>query len=127
MITPLSSHTGAEVTGVDLTQPVDAALREHLNRAFVAHSVLSLAFRGSDYVPVSVNPSLPVLGFAVLAAFVTAILCAIIPAWISTKTDPASAIRGTSRTMKDSSSTVQRVLVVHASLQNSGGRWWTVE
>jgi predicted permease len=79
---------------------------------FVAHSVLSLAFRGSDYVPVSVNPSLPVLGFAVLAAFVTAVLCAIIPAWISTKTDPASAIRGTSRTMKDSSSTVQRVLVI---------------
>jgi alpha-ketoglutarate-dependent taurine dioxygenase len=40
MITPLSSHTGADVTGVDLTQPVDAALRERLNRAFVEHSVL---------------------------------------------------------------------------------------
>ena len=78
----------------------------------VAHSVLRLAFRGSDYVPVNVNPSLPVLGFAVLAALVTAILCAVIPAWISTKTDPASAIRGTSRTMKDSSSAPQRVLVV---------------
>ena len=78
----------------------------------VANSVLRLAFRGSDYVPVSGTPSLAVLGFAVLAALVTAVLCAIIPAWMSTKTDPASAIRGTSRTMKDSSSTVQRVLVV---------------
>jgi predicted permease len=78
----------------------------------VAHSVLQLAFRGSEYVPVAVNPSLPVLGFAVLAALVTAVLCAAIPAWISTKTDPASAIRGTSRTMKDSSSTPQRVLVI---------------
>lgn len=78
----------------------------------VAHSVLSLAFRGSDYIPLNVDPSLPVLGFAVLAALVTAVVCAIIPAWISTKTDPASAIRGTSRTMKDSSSTVQRALVV---------------
>jgi len=78
----------------------------------VAHSVLRLAFRGSDYVPVEVNPSLPVLGFAVLAALVTAVLCAAIPAWISTKTDPASAIRGTSRTMKDSSSAPQRVLVI---------------
>jgi predicted permease len=78
----------------------------------VAHSVLRLAFRGSDFVPVEVNPSLPVLGFAVLAALVTAVLCAAIPAWISTKTDPASAIRGTSRTMKDSSSAPQRVLVV---------------
>jgi predicted permease len=78
----------------------------------VAHSVLRLAFRGSDYVPVSVNPSLPVLGFAVLAALITAILCAAIPAWISTKVDPASAIRGAARTMKDSSSAPQRVLVI---------------
>lgn len=78
----------------------------------VAHSVLSLAFRGADYIPIDVNPSLPILGFAVLAALVTAVLCAIIPAWMMTKTDPAQAIRGTSRTMKDSSSTVQRVLVI---------------
>jgi predicted permease len=59
-----------------------------------------------------VNPSLPVLGFAVLAALITAVLCAAIPAWISTKIDPASAIRGAARTMKDSSSTPQRVLVI---------------
>jgi predicted permease len=78
----------------------------------VANSVLRLAFRGSDYVPVNVNPSLPMLGFAILAALVTAVLCAAIPAWISTRTDPASAIRGTSRTMKDSSSAPQRVLVI---------------
>jgi predicted permease len=78
----------------------------------VAQSVLRLAFRGSDYVPVNVNPSLPILGFAVLAALITAVLCAIIPAWFTTKTDPASAIRGTSRTMKDSSSVTQKVLVI---------------
>lgn len=40
MITPLSPHTGAEVRGVDLTQPIDAALRDRLNAAFVDHSVL---------------------------------------------------------------------------------------
>jgi taurine dioxygenase len=39
-IAPLSTHTGAEVLGVDLTQPVSKGLRERLNRAFVAHSVL---------------------------------------------------------------------------------------
>ena len=49
MITPLSSHTGAEVRGVDLTQPVDAALRERLNRAFVEHSVL--VFRDQHLSP----------------------------------------------------------------------------
>jgi taurine dioxygenase len=40
MITPLSSHTGAEVTGVNLARPIDKALRERLNHAFVEHSVL---------------------------------------------------------------------------------------
>ena len=49
MITPFSSHTGAEVRGVDLTQPVDAALRERLNRAFVEHSVL--VFRDQHLSP----------------------------------------------------------------------------
>jgi taurine dioxygenase len=40
MISLLSSHTGAEVTDVDLTQPIDVAQHERLNRAFVEHSVL---------------------------------------------------------------------------------------
>lgn len=39
-ITPLSSHLGAEVRGVDLSKPVGDAVRERLNRAFVDHSVL---------------------------------------------------------------------------------------
>jgi taurine dioxygenase len=48
-ITPLSPHLGAEVRGIDLTQPVDAATRETLNRAFVAHAVL--AIRGQTLTP----------------------------------------------------------------------------
>ena len=39
-IAKLSSNTGAEVTGVDLTRPLRPELREHLNRAFVEYSVL---------------------------------------------------------------------------------------
>jgi len=39
-ITKLSLHTGAEVRGADLTQPLPLSLRELLSRAFVAHSVL---------------------------------------------------------------------------------------
>ena len=39
-VTPLSPHTGAEIRGIDLREPVDAALRERLNRIFVEHSVL---------------------------------------------------------------------------------------
>ena len=39
-ITPLTPHTGAEVTGLDLTKPVDAETRAALNRAFAQHHVL---------------------------------------------------------------------------------------
>src|SRR5215831_21015755 len=39
-ISPLTSHTGAEVRGIDLRRPVDDALRTRLNQAFVDHSVL---------------------------------------------------------------------------------------
>ncbi len=49
MITPLSPHTGAEITCVDLAHPIDAALREELNRAFVEYSVL--VFRDQQLAP----------------------------------------------------------------------------
>ncbi len=78
----------------------------------VAHSVLGLAFRGSDYVPVSVSPSLPVLLFAAAVALLTSLVFGMIPAWIATRTDPATAIRGSARTTKDSSSAPRRILVI---------------
>jgi taurine dioxygenase len=39
-LAPLSEHTGMEVRGLDLTQPVDSGVQEALNRAFSARSVL---------------------------------------------------------------------------------------
>jgi len=39
-ITPLTPHTGAEVTGLDFTKPIDADGRSALNRAFAEHHVL---------------------------------------------------------------------------------------
>ena len=49
MINSLSPHTGAEVSGVDLTQPIDVEQRERLRRAFVEHSVL--VFRDQHLSP----------------------------------------------------------------------------
>jgi taurine dioxygenase len=49
MITPLSDHTGAEVRGLDLSQPIDEVLRRRLNQAFVEHSVL--VFRDQHLSP----------------------------------------------------------------------------
>jgi taurine dioxygenase len=39
-ITPLTDHTGAEVVGLDFTQPIDTQARAVLNRAFAQHHVL---------------------------------------------------------------------------------------
>ena len=39
-ITPLSDHTGAEVTGLDFTKPVDPDTKATLNRAFADRHVL---------------------------------------------------------------------------------------
>lgn len=48
-ITPLTSHTGAEVTGIDLCEPVDATVRAALNDAFVRHHVLVI--RAQHFAP----------------------------------------------------------------------------
>jgi taurine dioxygenase len=39
-ITKLTDHTGADVRGIDLREPIDSAVRARLNQAFVDHSVL---------------------------------------------------------------------------------------
>jgi len=41
-IKPLSSHTGAEISSIDLSQPVDEATRTALNQAFADHAVLAI-------------------------------------------------------------------------------------
>src|SRR5579863_9896496 len=48
-IAPLTEHTGAEVTAIDFTAPVDAETRAALNRAFAEHHVLVM--RDQDFDP----------------------------------------------------------------------------
>jgi taurine dioxygenase len=48
-IAPLSEHTGAEIRGIDLTEPIDDLVQVRLNRAFVDHSVL--VFRDQHLTP----------------------------------------------------------------------------
>lgn len=79
---------------------------------FTARSILGFAFRGARYVPLSVTPSLPVVAFALAAALFTALFFSLAPAWLATRTDPAQAMRSTTRSTTDASSAPQRVLVV---------------
>ncbi|HLY46245.1 MAG TPA: TauD/TfdA family dioxygenase [Stellaceae bacterium] len=48
-IAPMTAHTGAEIRGLDLTQPIDPDTREALNRAFAQFHVLVV--RDQKYGP----------------------------------------------------------------------------
>jgi len=77
-----------------------------------ARLLLSLAFSGAKFLPVSALPSLPVLGFACAASLLTALIFGAAPAWFATRTDPAEALRGQGRGGTDRSSSASKVLLI---------------
>ena len=82
-----------------------------------ARLLLALAFSAAHFLPISVMPSLPVLGFAFGISLLTAIVFGAAPAWFATRTDPAEALRAQGRGAIDrSSSTSKILLIVQAAL-----------
>jgi len=77
-----------------------------------SRTILALVFPDAKNMPISASPSLPVLGFALLVSVVTGILFGAAPALLSLRTQPAEALRGVGRTMRDRSSLPQKTLVV---------------
>jgi len=77
-----------------------------------ARLLLALAFSNAHFLPVSVNPSLPVLGFACGVSLLTGIIFGAAPAWLATRTDPAEALRGQGRAGSDRSSSASKVLLI---------------
>jgi predicted permease len=77
-----------------------------------ARAILLIAFRGAHYVPLHATPSLAVLGFAFLLSLVTGIIFGAAPAWITSRSDPADALRGAGRSTGDRSSVPRKSLVV---------------
>jgi predicted permease len=78
----------------------------------LSSSVLALAFRGVDYVPITARPSPAMLGFAFVTAIVTAILFGVGPAWLSMRNNLASVLRAASRTTRSGGMASQRALVI---------------
>jgi predicted permease len=78
----------------------------------MSHMILGLAFPASPHLPVQASPSLPVLGFAFLVSLLTGVVFGTAPAWLSSRAQPAEALRGVNRSTGDSSSLPQRSLVV---------------
>jgi predicted permease len=79
--------------------------------------LLSLAFHGAKFLPISLWPSWPVLGFAFLLAVLTGAIFGAVPAWLATRTDPAEALHGSGRGTSDRTSFARKaLLVVQATL-----------
>lgn len=74
--------------------------------------ILSLAFPDAPQLPIHASPSLPVLGFAFLLSLATGVIFGIVPAWITSRSNPAEALRGANRTTRDSASLPQRSLII---------------
>jgi predicted permease len=82
-----------------------------------ARLLVALAFHNAHYLPISVAPSLPVLGFAFALAVLTGVIFGAAPAWLATRTDPAEALHGVGRGNSDRSSFARKaLLVVQATL-----------
>jgi predicted permease len=77
--------------------------------------ILYLAFTigGPDnYVPVSANPSWPVLLFTLGMSLLTGIIFGIAPAWMTSHANPVEALRGANRSVGGGRSWAQKSLVI---------------
>ncbi len=76
-----------------------------------AKLILHLAFQ-NDPISISPDPSWPVLGFALAASALTAMLFGVAPAWLAAHADPMEALRGVNRSTGRQHRWAQQGLVV---------------
>jgi predicted permease len=77
--------------------------------------IVYLAFRiggPNNYVPIDAAPSWPVLLFTMGISVLTGIAFGIVPAWMTSQTDPADALRGAGRAVGAGRGWTQKSLVV---------------
>jgi predicted permease len=80
--------------------------------AGAARLLLALAFTNVQFLPISTRPSPLVLAFALGLAIVTGIIFGAAPAWLTTRSDPVDALRGSGRGTTDHSSFARTALLI---------------
>ena len=77
--------------------------------------ILSLAFQiggPNNYIAIDATPSWPILLFTLGVSVLTGLVFGIVPAWITSHTDPADALRASNRSVVAGRSWAQKSLVV---------------
>jgi predicted permease len=74
--------------------------------------IVALTFHSARFVPIDATPSLPVLAFAFGLSVLTGAVFGTAPAWFTSHSDPADALRGTNRSTRDSATLPQKILVI---------------
>jgi len=77
-----------------------------------SRTILALAFPDAHNLPISATPSFAILGFAFAVSLLTGVLFGLAPAWFASHAQPAEALRGINRSLRDRSSLPQNILVV---------------
>src|SRR6202050_4826620 len=74
--------------------------------------ILRLAFQTggpNSYVPIEAAPSWPILLFTLIVSVLTGVFFGIAPAWMTSRTDPAEALRGAGRAIGGGRSWAQKL------------------
>lgn len=112
----LAVGAGRQIIAESLAEAVLLAIAGGLAGLLVAagaaHLLLTLAFRNTHFLPISITPSPLVLAFAFGVALLTGIIFGAAPAWFATRTDPVEALRGAGRSTGDHSSFTRKALLV---------------
>jgi len=74
--------------------------------------IVSLAFPDARHLGIDIHPSMIVLGFTFLVSLLTGVVFGVVPAWITSRSNPLEALRGANRSTRDRSSLPQKSLIV---------------
>ncbi len=77
-----------------------------------SHGIIAWSMPEAGVNPITASISLPVLVFALMVSLATGIVCAVAPAWITSRSNPLDALRGANRSTSDSSALPQKIMVV---------------